>query len=98
MTMPGDIFGCQNWGQSGLRASSGYMLEMLLNIMHRAASHNKESSLIKLYIIIYNIYKLYILLNILKCIRFYIYLNTCAKKLQMLSKVEQLFYNKKNKQ
>ena len=69
MTMPRDIFGCQNWGESGLRASSGYMLEMLLNIMHRAASHNKESSLIKLYIIIYNIYKLYILLNILKCIR-----------------------------
>lgn len=98
MTMPRDIFGCQNWGESGLRASSGYMLEMLLNIMHRAASHNKESSLIKLYIIIYNIYKLYILLNILKCIRFYIYLNTSAKKLQMLSKVEQLFYNKKNKQ
>ena len=60
MTMPGDIFGCQNWGKSGIQASSGYMVEMLPNIMHRTASYNKESSLIKLYIIIYTIIYIYI--------------------------------------
>ena len=59
MTIPGDIFGCQNWGKSGIQASSGYMVEMLPNIMHRTASHNKESSLIKLYIIIYTITYIY---------------------------------------